>query len=151
MAVNLELLDGPAHTPWFFGNQRPLYDGFLSDPSRPKALWLYTACGSHGCSRNDNPYTTGWAGYEIDAPGSQQRAIGWLAFNYNASGTLYYDMTLQLGHAWENQYYSNGKGAQARQIAKSLFPAAFPTARSDGDVQAAHRQLAALVKQVVGK
>ena len=51
-----------------------------------KELWLYTACGSHGCSRNDDPYSLGWAGYDIDAPASQTRAMAWLAYGYGSCG-----------------------------------------------------------------
>lgn len=111
MVVNEELLDGPSKTPWFVGNQRPLYNDFLSEmPERNKALWLYAACGSHGCTRNTDAYNTGWAGYEIDAPASETRAMAWSAFRYSLSGTLYYDMALLISSAWETQLYSTGNG-----------------------------------------
>jgi hypothetical protein len=110
MVINAELLHGPPNGPWFAGDQRPLYEPFLQDKGRPKELWMYAACGSHGCSHNDNPYTNGWVGFEIDAPASQTRAIAWLAFRYNLTGTLYYDMSLLLANAWDDQYYSTGNG-----------------------------------------
>ena len=111
IVINVELLDGPAGSPWFFGNQRPLYNDFLvEDPNRTKELWLYTACGSHGCTDNDKPYTTGWAGYDIDAPASETRAMAWLAFRYDLTGTLYYDTVWQLDTAWETQYLYTGNG-----------------------------------------
>jgi hypothetical protein len=111
MVVNVEFLDGPEGSPWFVGNQRPLYDGFLGLEDRPRELWLYSACGSHGCTRNDDPYTTGWAGgYEIDAPASQTRAMPWLAFRYDLQGLLYYDTVLQLATAWDDQYRYTGNG-----------------------------------------
>jgi hypothetical protein len=110
MVVNVELLDGPPGTPWFAGSQRPLYDPFLQSAGRRKELWVYTACGSHGCSRNNDPYSVGWAGYEIDAPASETRALAWLAFSYDLSGTLYFDTTLQLARAWDDQYRYTGNG-----------------------------------------
>jgi hypothetical protein len=110
MVINVELLYGPPNSPWFVGDQRPLYDAFLQDTGRHKELWLYTACGSHGCSRNADPYSNGWAGYEIDAPASESRAMPWLAFSYDLTGTLYWDMAAHLARAWDDQYYATGNG-----------------------------------------
>ncbi len=108
MVVNVELLDGPRGTPWH--NQRPLYHAFLADTARAKQLWLYSACGSHGCVRND-PTTAGWAGgYQIDGPASETRAMPWLAFTYDVSGLIYYDTALQLATAWDDQYRYTGNG-----------------------------------------
>jgi hypothetical protein len=111
MVLNVVLLDGPRGSPYFVGDQRPLYDDFLADRSRPRELWLYAACGSHGCTRNDHAYTRGWAGgHVIDAPASQTRAMPWLAFAYRMTGTLYYDTVLQLATAWDDQYRYSGNG-----------------------------------------
>lgn len=198
MVINVELLDGPSKGPWFPGDQRPLYDGFLQDSSRPKELWVYTACGSHGCSRNDNPYTNGWAGYDIDAPASESRAMPWLAFRYRLTGTLYWDMAFRLSQAWSDQYYSTGNGdgnlfylgtpdriggtdpipieslrmklirdgyedyeyleqlrrlgygTEAQEIARSLFPAPYDTARGDAQIQEARTRLAQRLASVLG-
>jgi hypothetical protein len=109
--VNVELLHGPEGSPWFEGDQRPLYEQFLADTSRPRELWLYAACGSHGCTRNDHAYTRGWAGgHVIDAPASQTRAMPWLAFGYRMQATLYYDTVEQLATAWEDGYRYTGNG-----------------------------------------
>jgi hypothetical protein len=111
MVLAVELLHGPERTQWYSGDQRPLYDRFLADGARPKELWLYSACGSHGCTRNDDEYTRGWAGgYQIDGPASQTRAMPWLAFSYRMSGTLYYDTVEQLARAWDDQYRYTGNG-----------------------------------------
>ena len=111
LVVNIELLDGPPVTPWYPGDQRPLYDAFLADQARAKALWLYSACGSHGCVRNDDPYTVGWAGgYQIDGPATETRAMPWLAFSYDIAGLVYYDTVLQLATAWQDQYRYTGNG-----------------------------------------
>lgn len=110
LTLNVELVDGRPGTPWFEGDQRPLYDQFLGDSSRNKELWLYTACGSHGCTRNDDPYSNGWAGYDIDAPASETRAMAWLAFRYRATGTLYFETVINLSRAWDDQYNFTGNG-----------------------------------------
>ncbi len=199
MVINVELLDGPPGGPWFAGDQRPLYDAFLqNNMGRPKELWLYAACGSHGCVQNNDPYTNGWAGYEIDAPASESRAIAWLAFRYRLTGTLYYDMAMLLPNAWINQYYATGNGDgnmmyagttdriggtdpipieslrmklvrdgyedyeyleqlrrlgyghEAHEIARSLFPAPYDTARGDAQVQAARTRLAQRLAAILG-
>lgn len=199
MVINVELLDGPQGGPWFAGDQRPLYDGFLANAGgRPKELWMYAACGSHDCVRNDNAYTNGWAGFEIDAPASESRAMAWLAFRYRLTGTLYYDMAMLMPHAWDDQYYATGNGdgnmmyagtvdriggtdpipieslrmklvrdgyedyeylaqlsklgyaSEAQEIARSLFPAAYDTARTDTQVQAARTRLGQRLASLLG-
>jgi hypothetical protein len=96
------------------GNRRPDYNAYLSSSRRgaKRALWLYTSCRSHGCSgvSIDNRETVGLPGYAIDAPAPQARAMGWLAFQYRASGELYYDTTDALDSAWTDQYQSGGHG-----------------------------------------
>lgn len=199
MVINVELLDGPAGGPWFAGDQRPLYDSFLQNSGgRPKELWMYAACGSHGCVENDKPYTNGWAGLEIDAPASESRAMAWLAFRYRLTGTLYYDMAMLLPQAWDDQYYATGNGdgnmmyagtvariggtdpipiesvrmkavrdgyedyeyleqlrrlgygTEAQDIARSLFPAPYDTAKTDAQVQAARTRLAQRLASLLG-
>ncbi|HYG69982.1 MAG TPA: hypothetical protein VD838_20070 [Anaeromyxobacteraceae bacterium] len=113
ITLNIEFLHGRADAGYLAGDQRPLYDAFLSSNGRPKALWLYSACGSHGCGRNDDADTVGWAGgYQIDAPASRTRAMPWIAFSYRMGGILYYDTVMQLDRAWDDQYrfYGNGEG-----------------------------------------
>jgi hypothetical protein len=90
------------------GNQRPAYDEFLSTTG--KELWLYTACGSFGCDDDQGPAWDGWAGYAIDQPASQARAVSWLAFLYDARGELYYNTTIALAEAWQDQYRFGGNG-----------------------------------------
>lgn len=111
MTLNIELLHGRDDAIYLRGDQRPLYDPFLATGPRRKELWLYSACGSHGCTRNDDPQTSGWAGgFQIDGPGSQTRALGWLVFTYRMSGLLYYDTVMQLARAWDDQYQFSGNG-----------------------------------------
>jgi hypothetical protein len=104
------------------GNQRSSYDNFLSGDSS-RELWLYNSCRSHGCSGVpvDSRETVGWPGYAIDAPASQARAMGWMAFAYKATGELYYNTTQSLATATTNQYVSGGNGDG------NLFYAGTPT------------------------
>jgi hypothetical protein len=89
---------------------RGSYDSFLRQPGRE--LWLYTSCLSFSCNAEgaDDPVYAGWPGYAIDEPASQSRAMGWLAFEYRASGELYYETAKSLPHAWQNQYFEGGNG-----------------------------------------
>jgi hypothetical protein len=199
MTLNIELLHGRDDAIYLRGDQRPLYDAFLAGGARRRELWLYSACGSHGCTRNDDPATSGWAGgFQVDGPASQTRALGWLAFTYRLDGLLYYDTVMQLAHAWDDQYQftgngegtlfypgtpdrvggsepipiesirlkllrdgledyeylaflrSHGRGDDAMRIARALFPAPFDTTRTDAQVQAARRELAAIAAGVTG-
>jgi hypothetical protein len=106
LAVPIEKLAGKQGE--LAGDQRPAYESFLSVPGRK--LWLYTACGSHGCDDDQGPYWDGWAGYGIDQPASQARAVSWLAMLYDAGGELYYNTTVALPEAWQDQYRFGGNG-----------------------------------------
>jgi hypothetical protein len=90
------------------GDQRPAYDGFLSRSGNQ--LWLYTACDQFDCGPGGGSYWKGWPGYGIDQPASQSRAMGWLAFDYGASGELYYSSASELATAWTDQYQFGGNG-----------------------------------------
>ncbi len=92
------------------GNQRPAYARFLRRPGR--SLWLYTFCDQYGCRESPTPgaYWTGWPGYGIDQPPSQAQAMGWLAFEYGASGELYYSVDAAFGSAWDDTYSFGGNG-----------------------------------------
>jgi hypothetical protein len=94
----------------YAGDQRGAYDGFLGHPG--KDLWLYLACASAGCGSNSSlsPSLDGWASYAIDQPASEQRAMGFLSYEYGASGELYYRVDERLRSAWTNQYAYGGNG-----------------------------------------
>lgn len=89
---------------------RGSYGAFLAQPG--KELWLYTSCLSFSCNSEggDDPAFAGWPGYAIDQPASQSRAMGWLTFEYGASGELYYETTKSLPRAWRDQYFEGGNG-----------------------------------------
>jgi hypothetical protein len=94
----------------YAGNQRPKYDTWAADTATPtNKLWLYTSCESHGCG-GDSAYHVGWAGYAIDQPATESRAMGWLAYRYRASGELYYQTMESLGTAWTDQWKYTGNG-----------------------------------------
>jgi hypothetical protein len=85
----INYMDGKedAHHP---GDQHGAYATFLEHAGNE--VWLYASCMSHGCAIGvTDPYFSGWAGYAIDVAGSQNRAMGWLCFLYNATGELYYE------------------------------------------------------------
>ncbi len=101
------------------GSLRADYDAFLGTPggnnAQHRRLWLYTSCRSYGCTdgdANESPGgTTRWPGYAIDQSGSQARALGILAFEYGATGELYYQTTASLPTAWTDQYDFGGNGS----------------------------------------
>jgi hypothetical protein len=92
------------------GNQRAAYDEFLTRPGTE--VWLYTSNLSYSSDESVDPYWDGWAGYAIDAPASQSRAMGWLTFSYDVSGELYYHTTNRLSTAWTpgGLYEQGGNG-----------------------------------------
>ncbi len=93
----------------YAGDQRPAYDDFLR--RRGTQLWLYTSCESHGCgSLPSGTYFSGWPSYVIDAPASEARAMGWLAYRYAADGELYYAVDRSLATAWLDQLAFGGNG-----------------------------------------
>jgi len=53
-------------------------------------------------------------------------------------------------YEWLRWLTAHGQGAQARAVVRSLFPRMFDTNRTDGAVQAARAQLAALASNVTG-
>lgn len=91
------------------GNQRPAYDAWLAAQA-DNQLWLYSSCESAGCNGPssadqdppwNSPYWDGWAGYGIDQPPAQARAMSWLAFEYGATGELYWQSAEKLATAWD--------------------------------------------------
>lgn len=104
----------------FAGNQRSAYDAFLQSDSNNR-VWMYNSCMSVGCDTvtprcsatgqaSDHAYWNGWAGYAIDAPASQARAMGWLNFVYNTSGELFWDVGACLPSAWTSNFNYGGNG-----------------------------------------
>lgn len=94
----------------YAGNQRSKYNPFLSQPGN--RLWLYTSCMSHGCSGDPgmDPYWRGWPSYVVDQPASEHRAMGFVSYEYRASGELYFAVDHDLDTAWTNQYDFGGNG-----------------------------------------
>ncbi len=85
------------------GDQRSKYDAWLAaNPNRK--LWMYQSCDQHGCGACGAPshgtYFTGWPQRVIDSSGVQDRAFGWVSWQENAVGELYFETTYQLATAW---------------------------------------------------
>ena len=93
------------------GSMRWRYDAFVR-AGPPNEVWTYTSCQSHGCVHDDSsdPYWAGWPSYVVDQPGSEHRAMGFLAFEYRTTGDLYYDVDHRLSTAWTDEYAFGGNG-----------------------------------------
>ena len=99
-------LHDKADTP-YSGNQRPKYDGFLSNPH--KRLWWYQSCMSHGCYIQGGSYFSGWPSVMVDNTAVQARSQGILSWLYGVSGILYFAADLHLPQAWnQNGLYDFG-------------------------------------------
>jgi hypothetical protein len=94
----------------YAGNQRSKYNPFLAQPGN--RLWLYTSCESHSCSGDpgNDAYWRGWPSYVVDQPASEHRAMGFVSYEYGASGELYFAVDHDLDTAWTNQYDFGGNG-----------------------------------------
>jgi hypothetical protein len=46
----------------------------------------------------------------VACPASEQRALGWLSFEYDTSGELYWQTAKKLTTAWTDQYFMGGNG-----------------------------------------
>lgn len=105
MVVLARMMDGRNGA--FAGNQRPTYDAWQADVGDGQAnkVWIYNSCEAAACNNPgdpgwNDPFYNGWAGYGIDQPASQARAMPWTAFVYNATGELYWGVDYRLGQAW---------------------------------------------------
>ena len=106
-----QMHDKPGSGSQYVGNQRPGYDAF--DSAQPaNEVWLYTSCMSHACSGDpgSNQYWAGWPSYVVDQPGSEHRAMGFIAFEYRAVGDLYFDTDWDLDTAWTDEFSFGGNG-----------------------------------------
>ncbi|HEY8165476.1 MAG TPA: DUF4091 domain-containing protein [Gemmatimonadaceae bacterium] len=110
----------------FAGNQRSTYNTFLQTAGNQ--VWMYTSCMSHGCAPSgvnatqckngpeggetatNDAYFDGWLSYVTDAPASEGRAMGWLAYVYNTSGELYFQVSHCLAKPPDQQYAYGGNG-----------------------------------------
>ncbi|MFI7602301.1 heparin lyase I family protein [Actinoplanes sp. NPDC049681] len=93
------------------GDQPAAYRAFTAKPG--KEMWLYTSCDVSGCggaNERDAKFAQPWLDYTIDTQAAQNRAMGWLAYRYRASGELYYSTTQQLATAWTDQWGFGGNG-----------------------------------------
>ena len=77
-------------------------------------VWWYQSCVSHGCAKDGtrNPEFQGWPSYMIDAPATDARAMGTLAFANRIAGELYFDVVYEYDHGdpWQTQWAFGGNG-----------------------------------------
>lgn len=110
IAPVIDAMHGKFDVDWwpYYGNQRGKYNNFLDTPG--KQLWMYTSCDAAGCVEPNPANWDGWVDYTIDAAASQNRAMGWLAYQYDVSGELYYAVDQNLKTAWTHQWEAGGNG-----------------------------------------
>jgi hypothetical protein len=97
---------------------RPDFADYCADqPSlsayQGKNLWFYQSCASHGCNSRGSPYFTGWPSYMIDAIGTANRIMPWVAWKFDIEGELYYSMNEAYSNErdpWSNIRMSGGNG-----------------------------------------
>ncbi|MEI2643206.1 MAG: hypothetical protein V9G10_13005 [Candidatus Nanopelagicales bacterium] len=96
----------------FFGNQRSLYDAFLTERPGYNRLWLYTSCMTEGCGDAYDGHVrySGWPSYAIDQLPGEARAMAWQVFNHRATGEYYYEISKHLDTAFTDQYEDGGQG-----------------------------------------
>jgi hypothetical protein len=96
----------------YAGNQSSRYDAYRSANG---IVWMYQSCMSHDCNGDDavgdgTPYA-GYPSLMIDHSALRNRAMEWVAFNFGATGDLYWETTFAYQEdAWNSQYYFTGNG-----------------------------------------
>jgi hypothetical protein len=96
----------------YAGSQAAEYAAYTA-PGDIKELWMYQSCMSQGCG-GTSAYHEGWASYMIDHVAMRHRAMPWLAFQWGATGELYYSVDYAFSQngndPWTNQWYFTGNG-----------------------------------------
>jgi hypothetical protein len=88
-----------------FCDATPPLDAYARQTQPGKSLWFYQSCASHGCNIVGGQYFTGWPSYMIDAPGTANRVMQWVAWKFQMEGELYYSMNEAYGQnndPWAN-------------------------------------------------
>ncbi len=105
--------DKPGPEDYCEGESRPP-DFYGTTPTdRRKHLWFYQSCASHGCNIGGEGYFQGWPRYVIDAPGTANRVMQWLAWQFGVDGELYYSMNEAFGDdasPWSDTRRFGGNG-----------------------------------------
>jgi hypothetical protein len=95
----------------YSGPQASKYLGWLAADPQRRELWMYQSCMSHGCD-GTSAYFSGWASYNVDHTAVRNRAMAWLAFEYGATGELYYESTESYhgSDPWSDLWFYGGNG-----------------------------------------
>jgi hypothetical protein len=91
----------------------PPFSAYAPELQQGKSLWFYQSCASHGCNGPGGSYFTGWPSYVIDAPGTSNRVMQWIAWKFRIEGELYYNMDEAYAYGkdpWTNIRMSGGNG-----------------------------------------
>jgi hypothetical protein len=96
---------------WMHGNQRPIYDAFVSVNARNE-IWAYQSCGIHGCDTNSDASIYGYPLITVDSTAVQNRAQPWMHYIYRLSGLHYWNSVYQLYKAWDvdGAVFTTGNG-----------------------------------------
>lgn len=125
---------GSKHPDWYTGDHRQDYEPLVN---AGKGLWWYQSCMSEGCASAVQPAhgssapgcdpdrlcTNGlqpnvtWPSYMIDAPGTFNRVMSWMSYQYQIEGELYWGSNAADGHytdpnnsSWDVQWLAGGNG-----------------------------------------
>ncbi|MDP9053189.1 MAG: DUF4091 domain-containing protein [Acidobacteriota bacterium] len=96
-----------------FCHESPALADYAAQRAQGKSVWFYQSCASHGCGGKGGPYFAGWPSYMIDAPGTSNRVMQWIAWKYKLDGELYYSMNEAYAHPgdpWTDLLLSGGNG-----------------------------------------
>ncbi len=96
----------------YVGNQSVKYNSYQA---AGKTVWMYQSCMSHDCGGagavGAGTAYTGYPSLAIDHSALRNRAMEWVAFNFGATGDLYWETTFAYqGDPWSSQYYFTGNG-----------------------------------------
>jgi hypothetical protein len=90
----------------------PPLDAYSNEIQLGKSVWFYQSCASHGCNAPGGDYFSGWPSYMIDASGTANRVMQWIAWKYGIEGELYYSMdeAYQKNDPWSDLRLFGGNG-----------------------------------------
>jgi len=96
-----------------FCAEAPPMETYLHERALGKSLWFYQSCASHGCNIPGGLYFAGWPSYMVDASGTANRVMQWLAWKFRIDGELYYSMNEAYGEnmdPWTDVRLFGGNG-----------------------------------------
>ena len=123
---------------------------YTADIAAGAQLWWYQSCMTTGCSIQGGSEYDGYVQYLVEFPAVRNRVFQWLAFAYDVSGELYWDVTANYylgetgnntGDPWYslwNRYMTNGEGTFFYPGVVDTVAAGLPYTATTGQVRGAH-------------